>query len=297
MKKGFILAGFATVVIVIGVYAVAKMAKPTSAQDVAATKIAASRSSVSSGRAQAAQGETGLGQGMEALDKAAKSDKYEFVLFYRDDNDSMRTAASAVESAKRRATRKADWIAVNVNDPAEKDIVRRFNADRAPMPLVLAVAPNGAVTGSQIGIVDENKLVDAVVSKGTEQTLKALQQRKSVLLAVQGRKTSDNSAAMKGLQDFKADPKYGSATEIVTVDPSDHAESKFLSQLKIDPSTSVATTVFLAPPGSAIATFQGATQKQQLVASLQATQSRGGGCCPPGSGKTCGPTPTPAKGK
>jgi hypothetical protein len=295
MKKGFILAGFAAVVIVIGVYAVAKMAKPTSAQDVTATKIAASRSSGSSGRAQAAQSEAGLGQGMEALEKAAKSDKYEFVLFYREDNDSMRTAANAVESAKRRSPRKADWVAVNVNDPAEKDIVRRFNADRAPMPLVLAVAPNGAVTGSQIGIVDENKLVDAVVSKGTEQTLKALQQRKSVLLAVQGRKTSENSAAMKGLQDFKADPKYGLGTEIVTVDPSDPAESKFLSQLKIDPNTSVATTVFLAPQGASIATFKGATQKQQLVASLQASQSKSGGCCPAGSGKTCGPTPTKGK--
>jgi len=36
MKKGFILAGFAAVVAVICVYAVAKMAKPTSAQDVTA---------------------------------------------------------------------------------------------------------------------------------------------------------------------------------------------------------------------------------------------------------------------
>lgn len=294
-KKEFILAGFAAVVVVIGVYAVAKMAKPTSAQDTAAAKIAASRSLAGPGRAQAAPKETGLGQGMEALEKAAKSDKYEFVLFYREDNDSMRMAANAVESAKRRAPRKADWVAVNVTDPAEKDIVRRFNADRAPMPLVLAVAPNGAVTGSVVGTIDENKLVDAIVSQGAEQTLKALQQRKVVLLAVQGRKTSENSAAMRGLKDFKADPKYAPATEIVTVDPSDPAESKFLSQLKIAPNTSVATTVFLAPPGSAVATFQGATQKQQLVASLQAAQSKSSGCCPPGSGKTCGPTPVKGK--
>jgi len=295
MKKEFILAGLITAVVVIGVYAVAKMARPTSAQDTTATKIAASRSQGNPGLAHAAPRETGLGRGMEAVEKAAKSDKYEFVLFYREDNDSMRMAANAVESAKRRSPRKADWVAVNVTDPAEKDIVRRFNVERAPMPLVLAVAPNGAVTGSAVGAIDENKLVDAVVSKGTEQTLKALQQRKTVLLAVQGRKTSENNAAMRGLKDFKADPKYGPATEIVTVDPSDPAESKFLSQLKIDPNTSVATTVFLAPPGSAIATFQGATQKQQLVASLQAAQSKSGGCCPPGSGKTCGPTPTKGK--
>ncbi|MFH1010890.1 MAG: hypothetical protein V1784_06625, partial [bacterium] len=270
-------------------------AKPKITGDAASTKIAASRSPATLGRNEAGAKETGLGRGMEAVEKAAKSGKYEFVLFYREDNDSMRMAANAVESAKRRSPRKADWVAVNVTDPAEKDIVQRFRADRAPMPLVLAVAPNGAVTGSAVGAIDENKLVDAVVSKGAEQTLGALQQRKAVLLAVQGRKTSENRAAMKGLQDFKADPKYGPATEIVTVDPSDPDESKFLSQLQIDPNTNVATTVFLLPPGSPIATYRGATQKQQLVASLQAAQSKSGGCCPPGSGKTCGPTPTKSK--
>ena len=40
----------------------------------------------------------------------------------------------------------ADVIAIEASDPSEKAVVERFGTSRAPMPLVLAVAPCGAVT-------------------------------------------------------------------------------------------------------------------------------------------------------
>ena len=92
---------------------------------------------------------------------------------------------------------------------------------------------------------------------------------------------------MKGVKEFAADQRYASATKIVILDPSDPAEKPFLTDLKIDPQTPEAITAFMAPPGSVIAEFKGATDKAELIAALQkASAACGSGGCAPGG---CGP--------
>jgi hypothetical protein len=112
-----------------------------------------------------------------------------------------------------------------------------------------------------------------------------------VVLCAQGKKTAGNADAMRGVKDFAKDSKYGANTAVITIDPSDPAEAKFLTKLNIDASSPVATTAIIAPPGSVIGTFQGATTMEKLTASVQAAAApKTGGCCPAGSGKSCGPT-------
>lgn len=149
------------------------------------------------------------------------------------------------------------------------------------MPLILAVAPNGAITGGFPPGFEEKQLLDAFASPGEEKSLKALQDRRLVLVSIQNGRTSSNDAAMKGVRDFKADPNYGPSTELVTIDPSDPAETGFLRALQVTPETAEAVTVCLVPPGRAIARFSGGTEKEAIVAAL----STGGGCGPNG----CGP--------
>ena len=120
----------------------------------------------------------------------------------------------------------------------------------------------------------------------------AIQEGKTVLLCIQNRSTTLNAAAMKGVQDFKADPKYAASTEIITVDPSDPAEAKLLGMLGVDPKINQALTVCLVPPGQATAKLSGATTKEMIAGSLK---SGGGGCCPGGS-TSCGPTTSKASG-
>ena len=49
---------------------------------------------------------------------------------------------------------------MNVTDPAQRPLVDRYHVERAPMPMVLCIAPNGAITG---GIT--RQLTDAAVDK------------------------------------------------------------------------------------------------------------------------------------
>ena len=177
-------------------------------------------------------------------------------------------------------------LEVNAIDPAERQVVNKFGVSRAPMPMVLAVAPNGAITGGFPQEFDEKKLVQAFVSPCTEKSLKALQDRRVVLVCVQNGSTTSNDSAMKGVQDVKADPGFGPSTEVVEVDPANPAESEFLAALKVDPQMSEAVTVCLVPPGRAVAKFEGATDKKAIIAALTSSTSCGPSGCGP---KGCGP--------
>lgn len=228
-------------------------------------------------------------KGMAAIQRAASADKYLFVFFWKEKSQQTDAMWSVLQSAMSKAADRAESVAVNVTDPAEKTMVTKFGIDRSPVPLVLAFAPNGAITKGLPVKFDEKQLFQAFVSPGTAMCMKALQSRKLVLLCVQSRSPQFSQVSLQqGVADFAADAKFGGATEIVTVDPADPAEASFLQDLQVDPRAGGQTTVFLAPPGSVVGKFEGAVTKEQLIAKLQTAQSDpcAGGKCGPGG---CGP--------
>lgn len=169
-----------------------------------------------------------------ALDAAAGNGKYLFVFFWKENDRQTQTMYGVFKSAATKITESATAISVNTNDAREKPIVDRFGVSRAPMPLVLALAPNGAVTkGFPVRFTEEQLLQDAFVSAGTAKCLKALQDRKLVLLCVQNQRTQFNQAAMQGALGFKSDARFGSATEIVTVNRATRARLRSCNRLKL----------------------------------------------------------------
>lgn len=247
-------------------------------------------SSANAGSAKATRpsGDSGnQGTAMAAMKDAAKEKKYLFAVFFKEQNEQMTAMKKTVDAVVVKAPDRATSVLVRVTDPAEKDIVEKFGLDRAPSPLALAIAPNGAVMGGFPTKCSEADLLNAFGSPTTEKCMKSLQDGKLVFLCVQNDSTKSNSDAIKGVNEFKADARFGGATEIVMVDPANSADASFLGDLKIDPKTQVAVTVFLAPPGSALAKFEGATDKDHLVDILQkASTGCGPGGCGPGG---CGP--------
>ena len=222
------------------------------------------------------------------MSQAAGANQYLFVFFYEKDDEATRAARKTFDEAVKKITPAAASVAVDRTAPAEKEIVTKYGVDRAPMPLVLAIAPAGAVTGGiQAADLTEARLRDTVASVGLQKCLKALQDRRLVLVCLQNGRTQANDAAMKGVNEFKADPQFGEMTEIVKVDPSDAKETKLLAQLKADPQAKIATTAFLAPPGVMVAKVSGPTTKDGFVTALKSASSG----CAPGGGSGCCPAP------
>ncbi|HLA85250.1 MAG TPA: hypothetical protein VJL29_10680 [Thermoguttaceae bacterium] len=218
------------------------------------------------------------------LDRAAAAGKYTFLFFYREKNEQTDKAWSVFEPAAAKLAKSAETVSIQITDPAEKPICDRYGVSRAPMPLVLAIAPCGAITKGLTKGFDETQLRDAFVSRSTERCMKALQSRKLVFICVVDQPGPQGQATIpQGVEDFKADAKYARATEIVLVSASDKAEAEFLKEMQVDPSGPKPVAVFLAPPGAMIGKFDGKATKQQIVAKLTSAQS---GCCPGGQ---CGP--------
>ena len=229
----------------------------------------------------------GTGTGIAAIKQAADAGKYLFLFFFKAEDDQTLAMRKVLDKAMERATDRAQSVAVNITDASAKAVVDQFDLSRAPMPLVLAMAPNGAITGGFPAKFSEQQLLDAFASPGTEKVMKQLQDGKLVFVCVQNDKTRSNDAAMQGVREFKADGRFASATEIVTIDPSDKRETGFLTKLKVSSDIAEATTVFVVPPGTAIGKFAGETNKDVLVEVLgNANTGCGPGGCGPGG---CGP--------
>jgi len=227
------------------------------------------------------------GKGMAALQRTAANKQYCFIFFNNGQNEQTDAMWAVFYSALSKLAGRAEGVPVNISDPLEQEIVHRFDVSRAPMPLVLVLAPNGAIMGGFPSKFDVAQLMGAFGTPALEETMKGLQERKLVFLCIQNQSTQQNDAAMYGINELRADPQFAAAVHVVNANPADPNESKLFSQLQIDPSLNVAQTVMLVPPGSPVGKFMGGTTKSMLLSKLQSSGSCGpGGCCPGGK---CGP--------
>ena len=136
-------------------------------------------------RVPSATDQAAVSKAQATIDRAAAAHKYVFLFFWRDKNAQTDRAWSAFQAAAAKLTDSAEAASIQVTDPAEKRLVDKYNVSRSPMPLVLAIAPCGAITKGFTKTFDENQLRTAFVSRCTAECMKSLQERKLVLLCVE----------------------------------------------------------------------------------------------------------------
>ena len=220
-----------------------------------------------------------VSQAQAAIDQAAADQKYSLIFFWRDKNTNTDKAWSSFSSAAAGLADSATVVSVQITDPAEKQLVDRYGVARSAMPMVMAVAPCGAITKGFTGTVDESKLRTALVSHCTAECMKALQQRKLVLLCVEPSSSQVKEVSLqKGVQDFTADPQYAKTSAVVVLNAGDQAEESFLKDLKVDAKTPTQVTVLLSPPGSVLGTLVGNVTEAQIVAKIKEASTCGPNC-------------------
>lgn len=219
----------------------------------------------------AAQGNP-TGNGAAALAHAGGANKITYLVFHRTWDGAAQAAGQAVKSYADKYAAKATWAAVAIGEPAEKAVVDKFQVSRAPMPLVLAVHPNGAVTGVFQKPMAEGEFLNALASPTKAECMKRLQANQLVLLCVQ---TAAQPSVPQGVKDFQADPQFANQAQVVTVRLDDPNEAPFFTHLEIDPQSAAPQTVMMAPPGVMVGKFPPAATKADLAKSLH----KAGKCC------------------
>jgi hypothetical protein len=219
------------------------------------------------------------GRSSSALETAAQHNKYLFIFFYDQEDSHTKAMKDVFNAAMAKMSDRADSTAINIADPAEKPIVDKFRARGAPMPVVLAIAPTGAATKAFPKKFKEEQFQEAFVSPCTAKCMKVIQDQHMILICVQNHKTQLNQEATEGVKTFKAKSRYGKATEVVMLDPTDKAERRFLADLQVDPQTATAVTVLVTPPGAPVARFAGAVTEEQITAKIKEAESGCGAGC------------------
>jgi len=196
---------------------------------------------------------------------------YTFVFLYKNQNQrTMQLQKVFNESLSKLDNIRA--INMNANESSAQPFIEKYKLERAPMPFVIVIASNGAVTGG-FSSFTKQQLTGSIVSVGTANCLKALQTNKLVVLYLKNNKTAHNQDVSHTINSFKTDPRFSKATQVVVIDPSDNRELSFLNQLRVNPNINEATTLLIAPPATVIGKFQGAITKDQLVASIKKATS------------------------
>jgi hypothetical protein len=207
--------------------------------------------------------------GEAAFREAADAKKHLYIFFYSDEQDAKGEIRKSFDAAMAKMSDVAKPIAIRREAPEEKTFVEKFGLNNAPMPLILVMAPNGAITQGVLGQnMSEEKLRAGIASPAQQNCMKALQENKFVLLCAYKKDLAADDPTLKVVTDFKADAKNAKTTEIVRVDPGEEAEQKFLKQFKIS-AESPSTTVVLAPPRTLLKTFVGPVTKAGLEAALK----------------------------
>ena len=99
-----------------------------------------------------------------ALDTSAKGDKFTFVVFAKGDSPAYQAMLQTVKEGVAARSKQATYIAADASAAAEQAMVEKIGVGRAPMPLTVAIAPNGAVTGIFPKTVTDQQMTDSIVA-------------------------------------------------------------------------------------------------------------------------------------
>lgn len=220
-----------------------------------------------------AQAPVELSPAQSAQAQAATAGKFGFFVFYREDNDVTRAMSQAVTELASQRPEAVAPIYVQLTNPAEAAVVRKFNVERAPMPLVIVTAPNGAVTGAYPQRVTAEQLAASFVTPAMSHCMKSMQQGRLVFLCVHA---TPEAGVPQGVSEFLVDPQFQGRGDVVNVLAGDPAEAQLLKELGADPTVpNGVSTVFFAPPGVLVGKFTSLSAKAELAAALH----KAGKCC------------------
>jgi hypothetical protein len=220
-----------------------------------------------------APAQTTSNDAQQTLARASGEHKYTFILFHKGNNAATQAMHQTLERGLADRGDEATIAHADATSPTNQALVKQFGVGRAPMPLTVVVAPNGAVTGIFAAKITPQQVVKAFVTPTMAQCMKSMQQGRLVLVCVSAK---SGSPVPQAVREFQSDAHFKERTVVLSLESNDPAEAEFLEQLKIDPRTlRGTTTAFLAPPAVLVGKFGPSATKDEMAAALHAA----GKCC------------------
>lgn len=207
-----------------------------------------------------------------AQTQTSQAGKYAFLMFYKQNDRTTQAMAKTLKEAVAARSKQATVRYVQVGDPAQQGLVNKYGVARAPMPLTVAVAPNGATTGVFPKKLTAAQLDKAFLTPTMMFTMKSVQEGKLVLVSAHG---SSESAAPPAIHQLQTAPEFQGRVVSTSMRVDDPQEADFAKQMQLDRDATGTSTVVIAPPGVLIGKFAADATKEQIISAL----ANAGKCC------------------
>jgi CheY-like chemotaxis protein len=223
----------------------------------------------------------------EQLQLATSEGNVAFVLVTQPGAVGMEQARQTIQDALKQIPGSV-MMESNRTDAANSAFVQQYKLAAAPVPLILVFASNGAMAGGNVSSkLSAKKLVAMVPSPKKAEVLRAIQSGQAVYLTASRSGMEATSDIAKGCA-AACSQMQGKCVSI-DVNMDDPVEKGLLNQLKVNTKSTEPVTVVINAKGQITGSYTGMVEVENLIAS--ATKVVASGCCPPGSGKSCGPAP------
>lgn len=198
---------------------------------------------------------------------------FTYILFWKQNDANTQQFAETLRTAATKREDRANWKSVDVNDAANREVVAQYGVSRAPMPLALCVAQNGAITGVFTRRPTDAALERALVTPAMVNVTKALQDKKIVVVHV---KPTEDASLPAGATGFTNDAAFQARTTVIDVVATDANEARFLTDMEYNPaSVRESSCVVMAPPGVLVGKFDANATMDDIATKLHSA----GKCC------------------
>lgn len=220
------------------------------------------------------------GTTQQELFAAKMNSKVAFILVYDRNAWNLEEARQLILDTMKQAPGTVK-VEMDRDDAANREIVKEYRLQSAPVPLVLVMLPTGIITAGQpASVLTAEKLAGMVPSPKKAEVMQALSDGKAVLLTFSRKEMKANGSINNSCK-MACQQMVGNAVHI-TIDMEDPKEVRFAEEMKIDFAATEPVTVVVNFNGQISGKYRGNVQPATLVAS--AAKIPGGGC-----GAQCGP--------
>lgn len=178
----------------------------------------------------------------------------------------------------------SEVITFDKSDKSNAALVTKYGLLGAPVPIILVIAPNGAVGGGlTLDKATPENLVKLIPTKRQATALLAFSEGKAAFIVLSKKTMKDKSQAIAECK--KALSVIVGRGVVIDLDLGDKTESKFLDLLDPDMSATSSHVLVFNGKGQFTGEYSSPIQSKDLVASSKKVVSS---CCPSGSGSGCG---------
>ncbi|HCS54640.1 hypothetical protein [Rubinisphaera sp.] len=206
----------------------------------------------------------------QVLENASEEGKYTYLLFYRNNDQRTRMMESETSQHVKNHADRTQFKKVHVYDRGESDVVNQFDAKRIPVPAVIAVAPNGAITCIHNRSISQQQLERSLLTTKYAEVVLALQNDK---IAVVSLLPTDDSKPTKAARQFLKSDDFSDRSVHIQVSAEDESERDFYARVKVDPETEQSQVILFAPPGRHLGTFDNDVTLETLTEKVHASGS------------------------